>query len=380
MAVSETEKRKLWVRAGGRCTLCKMYLLEGDLTYKEVFVGEAAYIVGQKESAKSARGIDSLQEEERDLAENLMLACSNCHTEIDKLLVAELIDKEFLRQRKQEHEGEVRHQTLLTKSRRTVILRMAGDIRGSRMELPRDTAVEAVVKSGGRFPIFPEAYDQKSVEIELRSIDGEEDVDAKYYEAAVTKINNVIDQRVRPGVMSQEIQHMSVFAIARVPLLVYLGTKLDDGFTTEVCQRQRSTQNWVWANQDPGTTFGVTQARDGRSIDDAVLITNLSGTTPLTELPTGLDEAAVFQMDPQPGPAEDLFVHPAVLNRFEAAIREFFTRMEEGHKQLERVHLIGAMPVSPAVALGRILKSTGLRPILVTYDRTKNGYVQALVV
>ena len=357
-----------------------MYLLEGDLTYKEVFVGEAAHIVGQKESAKSARGIDSLQEEERDLAENLMLACSNCHTEIDKLLVAELIDKEFLRQRKQEHEGEVRHQTSLTKSRRTVILRMAGDIRGSRMELPRDTAVEAVVKSGGRFPIFPEAYDQKSVEIELRSIDGEENVDAKYYEAAVTKINNVIDQRVRPGVMSQEIQHMSVFAIARVPLLVYLGTKLDDGFTTEVYQRQRSTQNWVWANQDPGTTFSVTQARDGRSIDDAVLITNLSGTTPLTELPTGLDEAAVFQMDPQPGPAEDLFVHPAVLNRFEAAIREFFTRMEEGHKQFERVHLIGAMPVSPAVALGRILKSTGLRPILVTYDRTKNGYVQALVV
>lgn len=50
------------------------------------------------------------------------------------------------------------------------------------------------------------------------------------------------------------------------------------------------------------------------------------------------------------------------------------------HKHLKRVHLIGAMPVSPAVALGWILKSTGLRPTVVTYDRTANGYVRALAV
>ncbi|MBY8853701.1 hypothetical protein K7G98_37915, partial [Saccharothrix sp. MB29] len=33
--------------------------------------------------------------------------------------------------------------------------------------------MEAVIKSGGRFPVFPEAYDQRSVEIELRGIDDE---------------------------------------------------------------------------------------------------------------------------------------------------------------------------------------------------------------
>ena len=381
MAANETEKRKLWVRAGGRCTLCKLYLLEGGLTYKEVPVGETAHIVGQQASAKSPRGIDPLPKDERDLAENLVLACSNCHTEIDHLLVANLIDKRFLRERKQEHEDEVRHQTSLTKSRRTVILRLAGDIRGSRMELPRDTAVEAVIGSGGRFPVFPGAYDQKSVEIDLRSIDGEENADAKYYEAAVAKINKAVDHRVRPGILSEEIQHMSVFAIARVPLLVHLGTRLDDGFMIDVYQRQRSTQNWVWASEDPGTTFTVAQVRvvDG-STGDAVLITNLSGTTPLTDLPTDLDEATVFQIDPRPEPAEDLFAHPAVLNRFEVALRGFFTGLESSHKGLKRVHLFGAIPISPAVTLGRILKSTGLRPTLVTYDRTDNGYVQALEV
>lgn len=381
MTVNESERRKLWVRAGGRCTLCKQYLLEGNLTSKEVFVGEAAHIVGQKNSANSARGIDSLPQADRDLAENLLLACSSCHTEIDKLLVADLIDKEFLRQRKQEHEDEIRHQTSLTKSRRTVILRMAGDIRGDRMELPKDTAVEAVVKSGGRFPVFPEAYDQKSIEIDLRDIDDEHpEADPKYYQAATAKINNAIDLRVRPGILTGDIQHLSVFAIARLPLLIYLGTKLDDGIATEVYQRQRSTQNWVWSNQDPGTTFDIAQPRDGNSTDDAVLITNLSGTTPLTDLPAALDSAPVFQTDPKPGPAEDLFAHPAVLARFEDGIRAFFTGLERTHKHLQRIHVLGAMPVSPAVTLGRILKSPGLRPSVVTYDRTDGGYVQALKV
>jgi hypothetical protein len=380
MAVSDNEKRKLWVRAGGRCTLCKKYLLEGELTYKEVFVGEAAHIIGQKESAKSARGVDPLPEEKRDLAENLLLACSFCHTEIDKLLVAELIDKEFLRRRKQEHEDEIRHQTSLTKSRRTVILRMAGDVRGDRMELPRDAAVEAVIKSGGRFPVFPEAYDQKSVEVDLRGIDGEADATAAFYAAAVPKIDSAIDHRVHPGVLSQEIQHISVFAIARLPLLVYLGSKLDDGVATDVYQRQRSTQNWVWSTVDPGTTFELSQARDGSGTGDAVLIANLSGTTPPADLPAELDEADVFQIDPRPGPAEDLFAHPAVLARFEEAIRAFFTGLERTHKQLKHVHLIGAIPVSPAVSIGRILKSAGLRPAVVTYDRIDGGYIQALVV
>ncbi len=180
MAVNELEKRKLWVRAGGRCTLCKKYLMEGVLTYVEVPIGEAAHIVGQKDSVKSARGVDPLPEDDRDLAENLALACPSCHTEIDKLLVASLIDKGFLRKRKREHEDEVRHLTSLTTSRRTAMLRMAGDIGGGRMELPRSTAVEAVIKSGGRFPVFLDSYDQMSVEVDLRDNDGEKEISADY--------------------------------------------------------------------------------------------------------------------------------------------------------------------------------------------------------
>jgi ferredoxin len=99
MALSDLDRRVLWVRAGGRCTLCKRYLLEGDLAPFEVPLGEAAHIVGAVDSVKSPRGKDSLPTDERDTVDNIMLACSSCHTEIDQQKAAQLLDVAFLRER-----------------------------------------------------------------------------------------------------------------------------------------------------------------------------------------------------------------------------------------------------------------------------------------
>jgi len=54
--LSETEKIKVWMRAGGVCVLCRDYLLEGNLTGLGVSLGELAHIVGQKNSPRSPRG------------------------------------------------------------------------------------------------------------------------------------------------------------------------------------------------------------------------------------------------------------------------------------------------------------------------------------
>jgi len=41
---------------------------------------------------------------------------------------------------------------------------------------------------------------------------------------------------------------------------------------------------------------------------------------------------------------------------------------------LQRLHIFGALPVSAAVTLGRSLKAADLRPSLVLYDLTPDGY------
>jgi hypothetical protein len=48
-ALDPVERLKVWVRAGGRCIICNRYLLEGQLSAREVTFGELAHIVGHKE-------------------------------------------------------------------------------------------------------------------------------------------------------------------------------------------------------------------------------------------------------------------------------------------------------------------------------------------
>jgi hypothetical protein len=386
--VSELERRTLWVRAGGRCTLCKAYLLEGALSAVEVPLGERAHIVGREDSPKSARGEHPMPVEDRDDIDNLMLTCSLCHTEIDKKRVEGILDVDLLGDLKRKHEVDIKTQTGLLRDSRTAIVRLAGAIRGDAMQLPRKAAAEAVIRCAGRFPFFVEAYDRQGVEIDLLQVDGEYPLEDAYYRTATRRIDAALETRVMPGIASGDIDHVSVFAIARLPLLIYLGWKLNDGIPADVYQRHRSTDDWQWPDPTAATDFTVTHdpaLSAGQNLnagldEDAVLITNLSGTTPVTDLPAELQDAARWTISPDTGPAEDIFASAEVLGRFVAAVRGFFTDLESTHKHIKRLHVLGALPLAGAIELGRSLKSDALRPTVVTYDRTQQGYTLALEV
>ena len=374
MGMTDVEQRTLWVRAGGRCTLCKAYLLEGGLTFQQVPLGEGAHIVGQKKAARSPRGLHPLPVTQRDTADNVLLACSNCHTEIDKAVVAKFMTVEMLRELKRAHEDQIRHQTGLTADRRTTVLRVFGTVRGAEMALSRDEAARAVVESGGRFPLFLPSYDQQGIEIDLRHIPGEPSGDEHYYEAAMRQIDSVVSGRVLEGLRKDRIDHLSVFAIARLPLLVYLGSKLDDGVDADVYQRHRRSGGWSWPIGDADATFDVTETRGGDpAASDAILVTNLSGTTTLAHLPNELSSAPAYELSVD-GAHEDVIASPEVLKRFESTTRKFMSGLETTRKSLVRLHVFGALPVSAAVTFGRCMKARDLRPAVVLYDLVDGGY------
>lgn len=226
------------------------------------------------------------------------------------------------------------------------------------------------------------------MEIDLLQVDGEYPLEDGYYRTATRRIDAALETRVMPGIASGDIDHLSVFAIARLPLLIYLGWKLNDGIPTDVYQRHRSTDDWQWPDLTAATDFTVThdpalsagQNLDAGLDEDAVLITNLSGTTPVTDVPAELQDAARWTISPDTGPAEDVFASAEVLCRFVAAVRGFFTDIESTHKHIKRLHVLGALPLAGAIELGRSLKSDALRPTVVTYDRTRQGYTLALEV
>jgi hypothetical protein len=172
--IPDRERLKLWVRSGGRCAICNRYLLEGDLSPRELTFGELAHIVGQQATPGSPRGLEeNLTPEERDNADNLILVCDDEHDELDRNGSRDQFTVDFIRDLKRRHEDRIRHVTGFAEDQHTTILRVVGDLRGNAVEVSRDAAAGAVIRDGHRFPRFPLAYDRHSIEIDLRNIPGE---------------------------------------------------------------------------------------------------------------------------------------------------------------------------------------------------------------
>lgn len=372
----ESEKRKVWVRAGGVCVLCKRYLLDGALTALPVSLGELAHIVGQQPSKRSPRGDHPLPRAERDTADNVLLACGSCHGEIDTALVAGLLDVDLLTRLKRAHEARIRHVTTLPDDRRTVVLRVLGSVRGNPVEVSRQTAVATVVADAQRFPSFELSGDRIGVEIDLTGLPGERDADEAYYTSACRMIDEVIDTRLRDQLTSGAARHLSVFAFARLPVLIYLGSKLDDTYAVDLYQRHRHSQDWRWDDTAEPHGFTVTTHGGLAGAVEAVLMLNVSGVVDAAELPAVLAGLPRLTVAPDGTPGVDVLCSRRSLEAFTVTLREVYAALD-AHKGVRRLHVVGAVPLTAAVQIGR-LRDPHVHPTLVVYDRADGGYRRAL--
>jgi hypothetical protein len=178
-----------------------------------------------------------------------MLVCADEHDEFDAHGTLDVFTVNMLRELKRSHEDRIRHVTGLGEDRATTVLRMVGQLHGREVELSRQTAATAVV-AAKRYPLFLESYSRHGIEIDLRHLPGESarltdspwdagERSRSYNRHATAVIDDVIEHQLKRGIARDNVRHLSVFGFARLPLLVYLGSRLDDTVPTEIHQRQR---------------------------------------------------------------------------------------------------------------------------------------------
>ena len=376
--VSPEERLKVWVRAGGRCAFCNVYLLESELTRRPVLLGEVAHNIASSDSGPRANPRTSARV--RNSADNLLLLCGLHHPDSDKGVQLDLLTVDQVKALKAEHERRVREATASVGRKQTVLLRMQGHIRGATVDLGLQAATEAVLRSSNRFPQLALSFDRQGVEIDLRHVAGEVEADDTYYKAAAARIDEVVNQRLRPAAEQGAVPHLSVFAIARFPLLVHLGSRIDDALTVDVFQRHRASESWVWssaADHDPLFTVrreGPVSGERSEAATEAILLVNASGTIHRSELPlaTSALPAYVVELDHGGTPNADTVRSREVRDSFERTVREMLGQLEQSDKSVRRFHVFAAAPVSLGVTLGRAV-GWGIHPNLVVYDRLEDG-------
>lgn len=379
MSATDLTRRYVWVRAGGRCIICNKYLLLEHLDDGEAVrqIGEVAHIAG--ESEKGPRGDSEVPVDERNDAPNLVLLCPNDHRGADKLRIEDpLFTEDFLRKSKSLHESFVEHVTSLREERSTTVLRMAGMIRDRPGNVSRKEAATVVMNHALRIPRHRADPYGIGDEIDLTVLD--ETTDAGYWEAGLRIIDKVVD-RLHRDVADDGTDHVSVFAIALVPLLIALGNRIDDAVPLDIYERHRSSESWAWNDDAPVTAFAAAPMPEvPEGTGEAVLLVNASGTVQVAELPGELKSLPVFTIEPVAGsepPSTATFENAATLASVDEALLGFFASLETqpSTKAIRRLHLFAAVPVSAAVTIGRRLAVDNAAPHLVIYHRTDNSYV-----
>ena len=369
-AIKPDNKLLLYVRAGGRCEFdgCNEYLLSHQLTHKTINLGQMAHIVAFSE--EGPRGKTDKRPADINNVDNLMLLCHRCHKLVDDH--PEEYSRETLLNYKKAHEERIFWLTSASPDRQTSVVVLKSKIGGQTVKLSAAEIHEAVS------PRYPAS--RAGTTIDLSEIKDEGD---DFYSVAAKRIKHKIERVVSDVIEEEKTNHVSLFALAPMPLLILAGNLLGNKIPTDLFQRHRDAENWTWKTDGRLAEYKFEKIREGTNDDKVALVLSLSGKIHLEKLPSEVvEDASVYEItldgtSPNPGFLRQKQDLTAFKDIYQLALRE----IGSNHGKLENLHLFPAVPAPVAVLCGRELMPK-IDPILVIYDDDKRhgGYRMILEV
>ncbi|WP_171059364.1 SAVED domain-containing protein [Arthrobacter crystallopoietes] len=382
-SIPDSVRERIWGRAAARCVLCSDWLIDSTEFWHSIPTGEIAHNVGATSGPNSPRGKSTLTAEERAQEANLFLVCRGCHKKIDSLQHRDSYSVEFLTSKKNEHEERVRQVTDFATLRPATVLRVVATVRGTYSPIPAVQISEALRREG----LTGMGADTRNGVFDISLPDPES---ASWSWARAKELVNKTVDRVLDAVAAEDIQVLSVFAIAPVPVLIYLGSRLDDKTETALFPRQRKDgwDSWAWTAADSAATvpaFIAEQviARDvacaSNTVEEVVVLVSLSARVSCERIPDALDGMPIWELRPETlTPSPDLIDSPAALGAFGETWRGALSLLEATYPKARRIHLIAAVPITAAVSLGRH-HMRDAQPELVLYQRNHEGSYDAVL-
>lgn len=370
--ILETVKLQLWVKSAGRCEFkgCNTPVWHNGLTLSEGNFAEVAHIIG---SSKDGPGGTEESEELQTEYSNLMLLCQRCHKEIDDH--PENYPIELLKSWKQEHENRIEIQTSHPEDiHKSTILTCSINI-GDRI-----TPINFEAARNAMFPKYPTDFKGIAIkETEFNRLGSE----VEWQSFAENKIKRKLQRHFEEGTDEVRTKHLSIFGIAPMPLLVFLGKCVGDTIPSDIYQSHRNIENtsktWNWQeNSDGDTLFTVTNEKD---VSGDVVILKLAISDFLHEdkylnlLGNDVSEYQITVSEP----SQHFLKTKKQLEIFSHEYRKLLNVIQLKHGRKCKILLLLAVPVSIAVECGRVIVPTKDPEIYVCeYFKDGGGYKKVL--
>lgn len=280
--------------------------------------------------------------------ENLMLLCPTHHKLVDDNPDRYSVD--LLREYKREHEERIEHLTSISEAAKTHLVVFRDNIGDRTPSINIDDACMAVL------PRYP--AEAKFIEVDLTN-NSFRDHEFVSFAMKQTEICRLIDCRIRQRAHVDRINHLSVFALASIPLLIYFGYELGDVIPSDVYQPHRDSSNpWQWQLlNDAKFNYMIEAPNLVDKCNDKIVVLNLSLSD--TIHPQAIDQVL---KDPYctykltvPVPDRNYLTSKEQLELFKVEMRTLIWRIKEAHHGDYEIHLFPAIPASVAVSLGQLL-------------------------
>ncbi len=358
---------KLWARSAGRCQYCNVPLWEDIVTKAQYSTAYIAHIIADQPDGP--RGHPTLSKELKSEFSNLMLLCDAHHRLIDD--DEDLYTVEKLREMKRIHEDRILMQTKLNEDKKSHILHYGANI---------GELSAFVTWTQSKDAMFPTRYPAESQAIEISFSNSPfKDFESAYWGIEQQSLQKHFAARVRPR-LGNDIQHLSVFAIAPQPLLVELGRLLSDVTGMEVYQHQKEPiDNWAWSEKEMPIFYQVNQPQT--KFDTVALNLSLSATINDDRIRSVLgNDVSIWTMTIDQ-PYNDFLKSRSQLQAFRERFRKLLDEMKAIHGQCQTIHLFSSVPVSIAVEIGRVWMPKADLPLRI-YDNIpkQGGFVEALTI
>lgn len=356
---------RLWVVAGGRCSFpgCNKYLLTDDITNWHTVQGHIAHIVARTEGG--ARWNDPRPFATRSQIDNLMLVCPDHHHDIDDKNNEQRFPKELLLQYKREHERRIIELTGCKPDQQSLVLVLKSRIGHEPVSASYDQICEALFHEG-RFPLSEW----------VRTIDFTQfrgSGSREFVVWATTEIRSVVERLYDGSVIERRPEHIAVFAIGEIPLLVYLGAQLSNKVKTDLFQRHIDTENWTWKDEPSVADYKTTMVREGTDAGSVALYLSLSGVVRQEDIPAHIDSRFFeYEIRLVGTPHREFLRTPGDLERFRSEYQKFLAFVRATHPAAQTIHLFPAIPAPVAVLCGRELLHK-IAPSVTVYDSRKMG-------
>jgi len=355
-------KNQLLVKSGGRCQFrgCNQSLYKDLITKRDFNKSYIAHIVGDKSTGPRGDVIQSPIL--ANALSNLMLLCDGCHRRIDSENGIHFSVSELMAMKK-EHEDRIENVTAIAPNMYSHILTYKANVGMFTPEMSYQTVSQF---------LYPTYYPAMADTIDLSLSNSiQRDRDTAFWTTEVANLEAQFDRKLFQNYAKGEIKHLSVFAFAPIPLLVKLGTLINDIYTCQINQKVRNPDTWNL--NDDTTAVKYTIIEPEKKHKTVALNISLSATITNDRITQVLgEECDVFTITID-NPFNDYLKSKKHLEDFSIAIRQLFNQIKAKYDAQTPIHIFPAMPIAKAVELGRVWMPKADMPLYLYDQNTANG-------